>query len=165
MGVVRNGSPEAFVGHGFADIASRTPITEDTVFHVGSLTKTFTAIAVMQLHERGLVDLDAPVGDHLRAFRLSRGRRVAPRHRPAPADPHRRHPGGAAPVGRRAAAVRRNCGERAAGAVGGLRIEAEPGTRFRYTDHGFATLGQLVEDVTGQPFATYLRDRVVLPPA
>lgn len=31
----------------------------------------------------------------------------------------------------------------------GLAIGAEPGTRFRYTDHGFATLGQLVEDVTG----------------
>jgi hypothetical protein len=30
VGVVRNGSPEAFVGHGFADIASRTPITKDT---------------------------------------------------------------------------------------------------------------------------------------
>jgi CubicO group peptidase (beta-lactamase class C family) len=42
----------------------------------------------------------------------------------------------------------------------GLRIGAEPGTRFRYTDHGFATLGQLVEDVTGQPFDRYLRERV-----
>ncbi len=45
----------------------------------------------------------------------------------------------------------------------GLRIGAEPGTRFRYTDHGFVTLGQLVEDVTGQPFDRYLRERVFAP--
>ena len=36
MGVVRNGSLEQFLGHGLADIASRTPVTEDTVFRVGS---------------------------------------------------------------------------------------------------------------------------------
>ena len=45
----------------------------------------------------------------------------------------------------------------------GLRVGAEPGTRFRYTDHGFATLGQLVEDVTGQPFDSYLREHVFAP--
>ena len=53
-----------------ADIASNTPVTEDTVFRIGSITKTFTAIAVMQLWEQGLVDLDAPANDYLRAYRL-----------------------------------------------------------------------------------------------
>jgi CubicO group peptidase (beta-lactamase class C family) len=48
VGVVRNGSLEFFYGHGAADIASNTPVTEDTVFRVASITKTFTAIAVMQ---------------------------------------------------------------------------------------------------------------------
>jgi CubicO group peptidase (beta-lactamase class C family) len=49
LGVARNGSLEFFSEHGLADIASHTPITEDTVFRIASLTKTFTAIAVMQL--------------------------------------------------------------------------------------------------------------------
>jgi hypothetical protein len=40
--VVRHGSLEFFSGHGVADIASNTPITEDTVFGIGSITKTFT---------------------------------------------------------------------------------------------------------------------------
>jgi hypothetical protein len=70
VGVVRDGSLELFHGHGVADIASNTPITEDTVFQVGSITETFTAIAVMQLWERGLVDLDAAANDYLRAYRL-----------------------------------------------------------------------------------------------
>jgi CubicO group peptidase (beta-lactamase class C family) len=68
--VVRNGRLEFFHGHGLADIASNAPITEDTVFRIASITKTFTAIAVMQLWEQGLVDLDAAADDYLRAYRL-----------------------------------------------------------------------------------------------
>ncbi len=70
MGVVRDGSREFFSGHGLADIASQTLVTEDTVFKVGSLTKTFTAIAVMQPEEQRLIDLDGPANDYLRAYRL-----------------------------------------------------------------------------------------------
>lgn len=46
---------------------------------------------------------------------------------------------------------------------GKLRVVAEPGTTFTYTDHGFATLGQIVEDVSGQPLDRYLRERVFRP--
>src|SRR5689334_17993918 len=70
LAVVRNGRLEFFRGHGLADVQSGTPISEDTVFRIGSITKTFTAIAVMQLWERGLIDLDAPANDYLRAYRL-----------------------------------------------------------------------------------------------
>jgi CubicO group peptidase (beta-lactamase class C family) len=70
VGVVRDGRLQFFHGHGVADVASGTPVTEATVFRIGSITKTFTAIAVMQLWEQGLVDLDAPANDYLRAYRL-----------------------------------------------------------------------------------------------
>ncbi len=74
VGVVRDGGLAFFERHGLADIESRRPISEDTVFRIASITKTFTAIAVMQLWERGLVDLDAPCNDYLRAYPT--GRRV-----------------------------------------------------------------------------------------
>ncbi len=80
VGVVRDGHLSCFHGHGLADIASCTPVTEDTVFRIGSITKTFTAIAVLQLCERGLVDLDAPAGGYLRAYRLFPAK---PGHRPS----------------------------------------------------------------------------------
>jgi CubicO group peptidase (beta-lactamase class C family) len=70
VGVVRDGSLEFFYGHGVADIESNTPVTEDTMFRIASITKTFTAIAVMQLWEQGKVDLGAPANDYLRAYRL-----------------------------------------------------------------------------------------------
>jgi len=66
-GVVRNGQLEFFRGHGVTDIGLNTPVTEDTVFPIVSVTKTFTAIAVMQLWEQGLIDLAAPADDYLRA--------------------------------------------------------------------------------------------------
>ena len=81
VGVVRGGSLAWFLGHGVANAKSKAPVTQDTVFRIGSLTKTFTAVAVMQLWEQGLVDLDAPGSDYLRSFR----RRRRPRHPPAPA--------------------------------------------------------------------------------
>jgi CubicO group peptidase (beta-lactamase class C family) len=70
VGVIRHGRLELFSGHGLADIASNTPVTEDTVFRIGSITKTFTAIAVLQLWEQGRVDLDAPANHYLRGYRL-----------------------------------------------------------------------------------------------
>ena len=79
VAVVRDGSPEWFFGNGVADVDSSEPITEDTVFRIGSITKTLTAVAVMQLCERGLVDLDAPANAYLRSVRLGIGRPAARR--------------------------------------------------------------------------------------
>jgi len=52
-------------GYGFADRSRRAPVTPDSIFPIGSVTKLFTATAVMQLVERGEVDLDAPVSRYL----------------------------------------------------------------------------------------------------
>ena len=61
VGVVRGGSLEFFHPHGFADIASNTPVDADTVFRIASVTKLFTAVAVTQLYEQGLVDFTSRV--------------------------------------------------------------------------------------------------------
>src|SRR5918995_6174828 len=90
LGVVGRGAPELYC-HGVADVEANTAVTEETAFRIGSITKTFTAVAVMQLWERGLVDLDAPANDYLRALPagLPKGE-LAARDRTAPAHPFRR---------------------------------------------------------------------------
>ena len=70
MGVVADGELAWFHGLGLANVEAKAAITEDTVFRIASITKTFTAVAVMQLWEQGLIDLDAPVDNYLRTFRL-----------------------------------------------------------------------------------------------
>jgi CubicO group peptidase (beta-lactamase class C family) len=170
VAVVRDGSPESFFVHGVADTESREAVTEDTVFRIGSITKTFTAIAVMQLCEQGLIDLDRPAEDYLRTFRLIGAqptfrptvrhflthtadvgywRRMSDLLRPWVGAADRAPRSGARPL---SDYYRR-----------GLPVEIEPGTRWVYSNHGFAALGQIVEDVTGQPLDMYMRERIFEP--
>jgi CubicO group peptidase (beta-lactamase class C family) len=171
LGVVRDGRLAFFYGHGFADIASKTPVTEDTVFRIASITKTFTAIAVMQLWEQGRIDLDAPANDYLRAYKLvpakASFRPATVRHLLThsagirevlhPWDLHRlRDLGETVKRGRPVPSLAEHY-------HGALRIDADPGTRWMYTNHGFATLGQIVEDVTGVPLDRYFREQIFAP--
>ena len=52
-------------GFGYADVERRVPATPDTPYHIASVTKTFTAILVLQLAEQGKLDLDAPVSRYV----------------------------------------------------------------------------------------------------
>lgn len=170
VGVVRQGRLEAFHSHGVADIESGRPITEDTVFRIASITKTITAVSVLQLWERGVIDLDAPANDYLTSFRLvdtEAGYGAATvRHLLT-------HTAGLAEVAHPSGVMRPDFGESVpAGSRiptpaefyrGALRIHAEPGTRFLYNNHGPTTLGQIVEDVTRMPLRDYVHRHVFVP--
>jgi CubicO group peptidase (beta-lactamase class C family) len=170
VGLVRDGRLEFVYRHGLADVASHTPVTEDTVFRFGSITKTVTAIALMQLVEQGLVDLDAPARDHLRAYRLIPAKTG---HRPPTVRHLLTHTAGLPELVYASRAFRPILGETvrygqrvptlAEFYRGGLRLVAEPGTRHTYSNHGFATLGQIIEDVARQPLGRYLREHVFDP--
>jgi CubicO group peptidase (beta-lactamase class C family) len=170
VGVIRDGRLEFFHGHGVADIASNTPITEETAFRIGSITKTFTAIAVLQLWEQGLVNLDAPANDYLRAYRLIPANAS---FQPATVRHLLTHTAGLPEMVHPWRAFKPVLGETvkfgqpvptlAEFYRGGLHLVAEPGTRHTYSNHGFATLGQIVEDVSGKPLVRYFRDHIFEP--
>ena len=167
VGVIRAGGLAWFHGHGVTDIASKNRITKDTVFRIGSITKTFTAIAVMQLCEQGLVELDAPANDYLRSFTLIP---ADTGFRPATVRHLLTHTAGIGYWLRFSDLLRPGVGSgvRAGRSVPsladyyrrGLPVEVEPGTKWVYSNHGFAALGQIVQDVTGQPLDRYLREFV-----
>ncbi len=171
VGVVREGSLAWFLGHGVANTGTKEPITQDTVFRIGSITKTFTAIAVMQLWEQGLVDLDAPANDYLRTFQLIPAKAG---FRPATVRHLLTHTAGVGYWRRLSDLLQPGVGSGdRAGRSGaqalaryyrnGLPVEVEPGTKWVYSNHGFAALGQIVEDVTGLPLDRYLREHVFGP--
>jgi CubicO group peptidase (beta-lactamase class C family) len=178
VGIVRHGSLEFFHRHGLADIASDTLIDADTVFRIGSVTKPFTAIAVMQLHEQGLIDLEAPANDYLRGYELVPAQAGL---RPATVRHLLTHTAGIAEVQRvwdllhpeagpfegRPPTLSVAAGEPMPSLAEyyrrGVRVVAEPGTRFAYCNHGFATLGQIVEDVSGIALERYFRERIFEP--
>jgi CubicO group peptidase (beta-lactamase class C family) len=68
--LIRDGAVVWMKGYGFADVASAKPITPDTAFNIGSLSKTATAWGVMRLVERGKVKLDQPVDAYLKGWHL-----------------------------------------------------------------------------------------------
>jgi CubicO group peptidase (beta-lactamase class C family) len=178
LGVVRNGALEFFHAHGYADVATKTPITPDTVFRICSLTKLFTAVAVMQLWEQGQIDLDAPANDYLRAYQLIPAN---PSWRPATVRHLLTHTSGIPEVlnvrdllhpdwgkfEERPAVYSVKLGEHIPSLAEyygpGPRIDAEPGTAFQYCNHGFATLGQIVADVSGTSVERYLREHILEP--
>lgn len=170
VGIIRNGELQSFHGHGLANIASHTPITEDTVIRIGSLTKTFTAVAVMQLWEQGLVDLDAAANDYLNAYELIPAH---PTHRPATVRHLLTYTAGLPQCLHLSRAFKPILGEMvkfgrpvptlAQYYRGGLHLIAEPGMRHVYSNHGFTTLGQIVEDVTGEPLRRYFREHIFEP--
>jgi CubicO group peptidase (beta-lactamase class C family) len=178
LGVIRDGRLAFFHAHGLADVTSGTPITQDTVFRIGSITKTVTAIAIMQLWERGLVDLDVAASRYLRAFKLVP---ASEDWRPATLRHLLTHTAGIPDVRRlsdllyagltpsdgRPPLLNVAFGQPLPSLVehysGGLRVVVDPGSAFGYSNPGYATLGQIVEDVTGEPLHRYLRERIFEP--
>ncbi len=146
-------------GFGAADATGR-PVTAGTPFVIGSLSKSITALAVMQLVEAGEVDLDASIARYLPSFTLAdpaAGARITVRDLlthtsgiPAAA--------GIAPLSAPATSL----GDQ----VEALRdvVPAAPaGERFIYSNANYLVLGRLVEVVSGQPFGAYLSRRVFGP--
>lgn len=171
IGVVHDGAFVYGKGFGWADVSSRRPVTTDTIFRIGSTSKTLTAIGLMQLWEQGRFDLDDPVAEHLRSYRF-----IQPKgSRPATIRDVMTHTSGAGefnsladivgdlqttglgvPYGQRIPTLAEHYRK-------GVRADSPPGQKWAYANHAIATLGQLVEDLSGEPFADYMRDRVLDP--
>ena len=71
LALIKNGSIVLEKGYGFRDLAAHAPITSATLFNLGSISKSFTALGVAQLVDQHQVDLDAPVITYTPDLRLS----------------------------------------------------------------------------------------------
>jgi CubicO group peptidase (beta-lactamase class C family) len=77
VGIVRGPETIYAKGFGLADAERGKPVSPRTVFRIGSISKTVTAVGLMQLWERGLFALDDPVNEHLKGYRV--GATTSPR--------------------------------------------------------------------------------------
>lgn len=139
-------------GLGYAELASRRPVLADTTFQIGSIGKSMTALAVLQLAQAGRLDLNAPVSAHLPWFALpSRFGPVTLRHLLS-------HTAGL-PAGTDFTPAARYEGF----ALRETEAAWEPGSRFHYSNTGYKLLGWLLEDITGQDYGSVIRRRVLEP--
>lgn len=145
--------------HGVTDARTAQPVTDDTVFQIGSTTKVHTAALVLQLVEQGLVGLDVPVVEQLPGFVLSdplATATVTPRHLMSMSSgidngPYDDHGRGDDAVARYVAAL------------ADLPHLFAPGSGYGYTNASTVVSGRLVEHVTGQTWDDALRTRLLEP--
>ncbi|HZN12171.1 MAG TPA: serine hydrolase, partial [Blastocatellia bacterium] len=147
-------------GFGLADPQAKTPAGAETVYRVGSVSKLFTDLAVMQLVERGTLDLDAPVERYLPDFkpRNSFGRPVTLRQLMSHRSGLVREP----PVGN----YFDPSGPSLAATVASLNRTAlvyAPGARIKYSNAAIAAVGYVLERAQREPFPRYLK-RALLEP-
>ncbi len=157
-------------GFGLADIEHQKPITPDTVFRIGSISKTFTAIAIMQLWEEGKLQLDDPVNEYLKAYKVQHRDRNAP---PVTFRHLLTHTSGIGelrtftdlllPVWGLGGKPDKSIPTLKEYYSQGITPEVYPETKWAYANHAFATLGQLVEDISGEPFSEYAIRHIFTP--
>jgi len=143
---------------GYADVENRTPMQNDSSFRLASITKTMTAVAVLQLVEAGKIELDAEVQRYVPYF---------PR-KPWPITIRQLlgHLGGISHYRNRAFEqhIKEQKSMRETIAIfENFDLVAEPGTKYSYSTYGYALLAAAIEGASGQTYAAYMHDHIFAP--
>jgi D-alanyl-D-alanine carboxypeptidase len=146
---------------GLADVARGEPVSPGTSFRGLSVTKTVTAVAVLQLVERGLIELDGSASAHLPGFPY--GDRITVRHLLS----HTAGIGNPLPLNW-IHLEEEHEGFSSRDFFTGVfasnqRLKSSPNARFRYSNLGYVLLGQLVENVSGKPYEEYVAEHIFTP--
>jgi len=148
-------------GYGYANFEWDIPNTPDTRFRLASVTKQFTAMLILQLSEKGKLQLDGKVSDYLPDYPKANGSRITiyhllthssgvPNYTSLP-DFFQRHarnpysPKDFIPV------------------FSELPLEFEPGSTFKYSNSGYFILGAIIEQITGMSYAKALQEYIFKP--
>ena len=165
--LVRDGRVVEADNFGVTDVAGRRAVDLGAIYHWGSVTKTLTSIAILQLRDKGLLKLDDPVVRYVPAF--------AQVHDPF---------GSAQKITLRdllthSAGLRNSTWPWAAGKdwepfeppsyaqieamFPYTEVESAPGTKYSYSNLGYAILGQVIEAVSGEPYVAYIDKHIFKP--
>lgn len=147
-------------GFGLAHVKDSVPATAETIHRVGSVSKLFTDIGIMQLVERGQIDLDAPVTRYLPDFKPLNpfGTPITLRQLMSHRAGLLREP----PVGNYFDDRGSSLSEMVA-SLNGRELIYAPTTRLKYSNAAIATVGYVLERLQGRPFADYLKTAVLAP--
>jgi CubicO group peptidase (beta-lactamase class C family) len=158
VAVVTDGQLRWSAGYGLADLENFVPAKAATVYRLGSISKPITAVAVMQLAERGRLDLDAPVQKYCPAFpekqwpvttRQILGHLSGIRHYKSDEEFNSTR---FYPTMTEALEMFKND-----------PLLHEPGAKYTYTTFGYTVLGCVLEGASGAKFADYVRENVFKP--
>ncbi len=161
-GVIVDGRLLHVAATGVRDVATGAPVDTGSVFRIASMSKSFAAAAILQLRDAGRLSLDDPAERYvpeLRGLRYptSDAPKITVRHLLT-------HSAGFPednPWGDQQLSVSEEAFTRMLAA--GFPFSTAPGTAYEYSNLGFAILGRIVRNVSGLPYAQYLRERITGP--
>lgn len=170
LAVVKDSKIAYARGFGARDLKAGLPATPDTLYGIGSITKSFTAMAILQLQEAGKLSVDDPVSKHLPEFKLGReGKPIAIHHLLT-------HSSGIPDLGAADVGINRQVdGEEKwtpmtsfddfMTFINGAKeeVSADPGTRFFYLNEGYVLLGRIVEKASGMRYEDYITQKILRP--
>ena len=178
VAVMRDGKLIYARGFGYAEVENKTPVQPDALFRIASVSKTITAAAVMKLVEEGKLTLDDRVVPFIAHLGPAPGATVDPRWEQITVRHLLNHSGGwdrtkpnggFDPIDRpviAAAAVNAPApasSETLIRYMKGMPLDFDPGEKFAYSNFGYIVLGRVIERVSGMPYETFARTRVLQP--
>ena len=146
-------------GYGIADINSREPIDGNTFFNIASVSKQFTATAILQLAEQGRLSLEDPVSKYYPEFKAPFWKDIKIKHLLS-------HSSGIPDARSGLTRQQRIYGDEklAVAYLNDLNYtHFAPGTNYEYINPTFVLLGDLVSRVSGKPFTQYMQQHIFLP--
>jgi CubicO group peptidase (beta-lactamase class C family) len=161
IAVIRAGRDTlVYEGYGKADLENDVPATPATVYRIGSITKQFTAAAVMRLVEKGSVRLGDPIGKYLPD--------LPKEWRPVKVRQLLNHTSGIPSYTDLGESWAKRWGEHMSpdtlvALTANKPMDFAPGTGWRYDNTGYVVLGMLLEKVSGKPYAEYLDSTLFQP--
>lgn len=149
-------------GFGFADLEKKEPVTATTLFELGSASKSFTALAILQLEEKGMLKLTDPVDKYLPWLKMKfQGKEV-----PVTIGNLLYHTSGL-PHFETLSLIPPSTGddalEQAVQKLIGRELMFPPGQRYGYTSVGYDVLGLIISKVSGQFYEEYMKKNIFLP--
>lgn len=141
---------------GYADIKAKAPIGKETKIRMASISKSMTALAVMQLWEQGKLDLDAPIQTYIPDYPTHPSTQITTRHLLS-------HTSG---ISGYKNTKEQNTIKEYKSLTDALdlfktrELLFEPGTKYSYTTYGYTVLGVIVERVSGMDFEKYMQQHI-----
>ncbi len=161
-GVLVDGRLAHTMTFGYRDVESKEPVEANSVFRIASMTKSFTAIAVLRLRDEGKLSLDDPAERYVPELKglkypTADSPRITIRHLLSHAEGFPEDN----PWGDRQLAI--TDGQMSAMLREGIPFSNPPGVAYEYSNYGFAILGRVVANVSGMPYRDYVTANVLRP--
>lgn len=148
--VVKDGKVLHQAGYGFADRERKTPVTPKTIFGLASITKTFTALALLSLVDAGKLKLDDTLDKHIGklpdTWKKLTIRQLATMTAGIPTG-----------------IPKERAWPEEMTIIQGLPLMFKPGTRYCYSNPSYRTLGTVIESVSGKPYLEYIESTILKP--